>query len=48
MDKKTTILLILDGFGLNDKTEGNAVKQAKKPVIDKIMSEYPFAKGYAR
>ena len=27
--------------------EGNAVKQAKTPVIDKLMSDYPFAKGYA-
>ena len=29
MEKKTTVLMILDGFGLNDKAEGNAVKQAK-------------------
>lgn len=47
MSKKTTVLMILDGFGLNDKTEGNAVKQAKTPVIDKLMSDYPFVKGYA-
>ena len=47
MSKKTTVLMILDGFGLNDKVEGNAVKQAKTPVIDKLMSDYPFAKGYA-
>ena len=47
MDKKTTILMILDGFGVNDKEEGNAVKQAKKPNIDKIMNTYPHAKGYA-
>ncbi len=47
MDKKLTVLMILDGFGINDKTEGNAVKQANTPNIDKIMSEYPFVKGYA-
>ena len=47
MSKKTTVLMILDGFGLNDKVEGNAVKQAKTPVIDKLMADYPFAKGYA-
>lgn len=47
MSKKTTVLMILDGFGLNDKTEGNAVKQANTPVINKIMSEYPCVKGYA-
>ena len=29
MSKKPTVLMILDGYGLSDKTEGNAVKQAK-------------------
>ncbi|MBR1735549.1 MAG: 2,3-bisphosphoglycerate-independent phosphoglycerate mutase [Firmicutes bacterium] len=47
MDKKTTILMILDGFGINEKEEGNAVKQAKTPNIDKIMKTYPCTKGYA-
>ncbi len=47
MAKKTTVLMILDGYGLNGKTEGNAVKQAKTPVIDKLMAEYPFVKGNA-
>lgn len=47
MDKKTTVLMILDGFGLNDKQEGNAVALAKKPNIDKIFSTYPTTKGYA-
>lgn len=47
MAKKTTVLMILDGYGLNDKTKGNAVKQAKTPVMDKLMAEYPFVKGNA-
>ena len=47
MSKKPTVLMILDGFGLNDKTEGNAVAQANTPTIDKLMKEYPFVKGYA-
>jgi len=47
MSKKPTVLMILDGFGLNDKTDGNAVAQAKTPVIDKLMKDYPFVKGYA-
>ena len=47
MSKKPTVLLILDGYGLNDKTEGNAIAQAKTPVMDKLMKEYPFVKGYA-
>lgn len=47
MSKKPTVLMILDGYGLNDKTEGNAVKLAKTPVMDKLLSEYPWEKGYA-
>jgi 2,3-bisphosphoglycerate-independent phosphoglycerate mutase len=39
--------MILDGFGLNDKKEGNAVALANTPVIDKLMEDYPFVKGYA-
>ena len=47
MSKKPAVLLILDGYGLNDKTEGNAVAIAKTPVMDKLMAEYPFVKGNA-
>lgn len=45
--KKPTVLMILDGYGLNDKVEGNAVKQANTPNLDKLMSDYPWVKGYA-
>ncbi len=45
--KKPTVLMILDGYGLNDKKEANAIAEAKTPVMDKIMAEYPFVKGYA-
>ncbi len=41
MDKKLTMLMILDGFGVNDKEEGNAVKIANTPVIDKLMKQNP-------
>lgn len=47
MSKKPTVLMILDGFGLNETSEGNAVAQANTPVLDKMMKEYPFVKGYA-
>ena len=47
MSKKPTVLMILDGYGLNDKKEGNAVYLAKTPVMDKLMAEYPFVKGNA-
>ena len=39
--------MILDGYGLSDKTEGNAVKQAKTPVMDKLIAKYPFVQGEA-
>ena len=45
--KKPTVLMILDGYGLNDCTEGNAVAQAKTPNMDRLMQEYPFVKGSA-
>ena len=47
MKKKPTVLMILDGYGLNDKTEGNAVALANTPVMDRLMREYPFVKGNA-
>ena len=47
MSKRPTVLMILDGYGLNDKTEGNAIANAKTPVMDSLMKEYPFVKGYA-
>lgn len=47
MSKKPTVLMILDGYGLNERTDGNAVAEANTPVMDKLMKEYPFVKGYA-
>lgn len=45
--KKPVILMILDGYGLSDYKEGNAIMAAKTPVVDKLKEEYPFVKGYA-
>lgn len=39
--------MILDGYGLNDRKEGNAVYEANTPVMDSLMKEYPFVKGLA-
>ena len=47
MDKKTTVLMILDGYGINEKVEGNAIKQANTPVMDGLMAKYPSVVGYA-
>ena len=47
MSKKPTVLMILDGYGLNKEAKGNAVAMAKTPVMDKLMKEYPFVEGNA-
>lgn len=47
MSKKPTVLMILDGYGLNDSRKGNAVAEGRTPVMDKLMAECPFVKGYA-
>ena len=47
MSKKPTVLMILDGYGLNEQKEGNAIAQAKTPVMDRLMAECPFVKGNA-
>lgn len=47
MSKKPVVLMILDGYGLNEKAEGNAVALASTPVMDKLMAEYPFVRGNA-
>jgi len=38
---KKIILLILDGFGIRDNENGNAIKMSNLPNINKIMTEYP-------
>ena len=47
MSKKPTVLMILDGYGLNEKHEANSIYLAKTPVMDQLMAEYPFVKGNA-
>ncbi|WP_105615129.1 2,3-bisphosphoglycerate-independent phosphoglycerate mutase [Vallitalea okinawensis] len=47
MTKRPTVLMILDGYGLNEKEEGNAIKQANTPNLDKLMTDYPFVHGNA-
>lgn len=40
--RKPTLLVILDGFGLNPNPENNAVVEAKTPNFDRYFSEYPL------
>ena len=41
MSKKVTMLMILDGFGVNEKTEGNSVKLANIPHLNEILKSNP-------
>ena len=41
------IHIFLDGYGLNERHDANAVYEANTPVMDKLMAEYPFVKGNA-
>ncbi|MBQ9031708.1 MAG: 2,3-bisphosphoglycerate-independent phosphoglycerate mutase [Parasporobacterium sp.] len=45
--KKPVVLMILDGYGLGKDYEGNAITKANRPVMERLMKEYPFVKGYA-
>ena len=47
MSKRPVVLMVLDGYGLNDNPEGNAIAMAKTPVMDSLMKDYPFVKGAA-
>ncbi len=47
MSKKPTVLMILDGYGINERADHNAIAQANTPVMDGLMKDYPFVKGYA-
>lgn len=41
MAKKPIALIIMDGYGINKETEGNAIAMAKTPNLDKFLAEYP-------
>ena len=47
MTKKPVVLMILDGYGISDIKEANAVAMADTPVMDKLMAECPFVRGNA-
>ncbi len=41
MSKKPVALIIMDGFGINPDTYGNAIAAANKPNLDRYMKECP-------
>lgn len=40
--KKPVILIIMDGYGIAPKSDGNAVTTAKKPNLDRLFTENPY------
>ena len=40
MKKAPTTLIVIDGLGLSGRTEGNAVKAAQTPVLDRLTAQY--------
>ncbi len=47
MGKSPIALIILDGYGLNNTVEGNAIKAAKQPNMDSYFADYPNTILYA-
>ena len=42
MKHRPTMLMILDGYGIREQSEGNAIAAANKPNLDRIFANYPF------
>lgn len=42
--KTPTTLIILDGFGLSDSRQGNAIYSANTPVLDSLFNKYPHTR----
>ena len=47
MTKNTKVLLILDGYGLNETCDHNAICMARTPNMDYLKGKYPWQKGNA-
>ncbi|MGE5474258.1 MAG: 2,3-bisphosphoglycerate-independent phosphoglycerate mutase [Ignavibacteriales bacterium] len=41
LEKTPSMLIVLDGFGLNPNKQGNAIKQANTPNFERLYAEYP-------
>ncbi|MCL1855942.1 MAG: 2,3-bisphosphoglycerate-independent phosphoglycerate mutase, partial [Clostridia bacterium] len=44
MEKILTALIIMDGFGLSDAHDGNAIWRQGTPCLDALMREYPHTR----
>ena len=38
------VTIVMDGVGLSNNVEGNAVLEARTPVLDKLTEGYPMLK----
>ncbi|MBU4492355.1 MAG: 2,3-bisphosphoglycerate-independent phosphoglycerate mutase, partial [Euryarchaeota archaeon] len=43
MKKRPLLFMILDGYGLRESKEGNAIASAKTPNLDKLFVNYPHS-----
>ena len=44
MNHRPTLLIIMDGYGISDNVEGNAIANANTPILDKLFSTCPYSK----
>ncbi len=42
--QQPVVLMILDGWGISEQTEGNAIAQSSTPNMDKLLSTYSHSK----
>ena len=47
MDKQTLVLMILDGYGISDCKQHNAINLAETPHLDWLFGKFPFQLGGA-
>ena len=47
MSQKPVVLMVLDGYGISEREDYNAIAMAKTPVMDKLKAECPFVLGSA-
>ncbi len=40
-NKKSTVLIILDGWGYSENKQSNAIYHAKTPILDNLQANYP-------
>lgn len=43
IQRRPVMLMILDGFGLSERSEGNAIASARTPNLDRLFSSYPHS-----